>query len=159
MIRSLLLLAFAAGLQAQNIVRLEAGAEPGKATLADVAWLAGWWRGHGLGGDVEEVWTKPAAGSMIGMFRVIRDNKLWFSELMSLSEENGSLVLRVKHFHPDLKGWEEKDKSLDFKLVRIDDRGAWFDGLSLLKDGNNGMRAVVLIKGRGETAFEYKRER
>lgn len=56
---------------------------------------------------------------MMGMYRLIRNAKPAFYELCTIVEENGSLVLRLKHFNPDLKGWEETDKTVDFPLVAL----------------------------------------
>jgi hypothetical protein len=39
----------------ENTVRLAEGAASPPATLGGMAWLAGSWRGEGLGGQVEEV--------------------------------------------------------------------------------------------------------
>src|SRR5687767_15552524 len=39
------------------------------ASLSDVRWLEGHWSGTGLGGVCEEVWGRPTAGAMMGMFR------------------------------------------------------------------------------------------
>src|SRR5687767_15714011 len=44
-----------------------------RATIADMAWLAGRWTGDGLGGRTEEIWSPPDAGTMMGTFRLIRD--------------------------------------------------------------------------------------
>ena len=41
--------------------------------VEDFAWLAGYWRGEGLGGVCEEIWSEPLAGSMIGLFRLVRN--------------------------------------------------------------------------------------
>jgi hypothetical protein len=50
---------------------------------------------------------------------------------------------------------------VNFKLVRVDAKGAWFDGLSLLRDGADGMLAVVRLKNKDgslrELSFRYKR--
>ena len=39
--------------------------EAADATLDDVAWIAGDWRGTAFGGECEEAWQKPMAGSML----------------------------------------------------------------------------------------------
>jgi hypothetical protein len=141
---------------AQSTVRTEPKAEAARATLADISWIAGQWQGKGLGGIAEETWSHPASGSMVGMFRIIRNDKVWFYELMVISEENRSLTLRLKHFHSDMKGWEEKDRTVDFKLVRVDDKGVWFDGLNMLRDGRDGMTAAVMVRDKDGKTSEVK---
>ena len=39
-------------------------------SIDDFAWLAGHWRGEGLGGVCEEVWSQPLAGTMMGSCRL-----------------------------------------------------------------------------------------
>jgi hypothetical protein len=145
-----------------NTVRLDAGAASPPATLAEMAWLAGSWRGEGLGGVVEEIWSPPSAGSMMGAFRLVRNGTTSFYELMALVEHEGSLVLRLKHFDADLTGWEEKDETVEFPLVAVD--GDWFrfDGLSIHRRNTEAMSVYVAISSNDgearEAAFEYSRQ-
>src|SRR5687768_8740792 len=74
------------------------------ATLQDMAWFTGRWTGNGLGGETEESWSAPAGGAMMGMFRLVKDGKVVFYEFLTLVEREGSLVLKLKHFNPDLTG-------------------------------------------------------
>jgi hypothetical protein len=142
------------------LVRDDAAARP-RATLADVAWLEGEWRGKALGGEVEETWGPPKAGAMLCMFRLVKDGKPVFYELVAIVEVDGSLEVRVKHFHPDLTGWEERTEVQTFPLVRVDANTAWFDGMTFHRDGADAMRAWVRVQRRDGTAtdeaFEYRR--
>ena len=78
-----------------NTLALAADAAPGKATLADVGWLAGHWVGPGLGGTCEEVWVPPLAGSteMMGLFRFVKDGKTQFTEHFVLAQDGPTLTL------------------------------------------------------------------
>ena len=83
--------------------------------LEKIAWIAGDWHGEAMGGSFEEAWLPPSAGTMVGVFKFIKDGEVGFYELLTIvPTEDDSLVLRLKHFHGDLKGWEEKDKSIEF---------------------------------------------
>jgi|SRR5690606_24313065 len=113
-----------------NTLRLGEGEPAAQATIDAMAWLAGAWSGSGLGGDNEEIWSAPRDGSMMGMYRLIRDGEPAFYELLTLTEADGSLMLRLKHFHPDLRGWEERDESVAFPLVAIRNGRFYFDGLT-----------------------------
>jgi hypothetical protein len=106
-----------------------ASAQDAKATLSDFTWLVGHWSGPGLGGTSEEMWTTPADGSMPGMFRLVRDGKVVFYELLTLTERNGGVVLRLKHFNADLTGWEEKAQVLEFPLIKITPTEAHFTSM------------------------------
>jgi hypothetical protein len=137
-----------------NVLRLDKKAERPKATVADVAWLAGHWTGEGLGGACEEWWSPPAAGSVMGVFRFMKADKVVFYEILTVVEDGGSLVMRLKHFHGDLKGWEEKDKAVDFPLVKLTPTEAFFDGLTYRKLPDGSLRAYVLIRRKDGTVKE-----
>jgi hypothetical protein len=148
--------------QSANTMKLAADQKPGSATIADMAWMAGHWVGEGLGGYAEEIWSPPRGGVMMGVFRVYKGDKPFFYEIMILSEHEGSLILKIKHFNPDVTGWEEKDKSVDFPLVTKSEGGMYFNGLTFRPEGADGMTAIVAIHGKDgtvrEEAFRYKRK-
>lgn len=131
------------------------------AALEDVAWIAGHWRGEALGGIVEEVWTPPLGPSMMASFKLVVGDEVRFYELCTLTEENGSLMLRLKHFHSDLKGWEEKDETVDFPLLEIGPGKVVFDGLRFERVSDDEMNVVVVTEDRDgrrdELRFNYHR--
>ncbi len=141
---------------------LTAGAASPPASLADVGWLAGRWVGEGLGATVEEVWLPPVGDAMTGVFRLVREGRVDFYEIVTLAEEEGSLVLSLKHFHPDLTGWEERDEVVRFPLVHHDADTWWFDGLTIQRAGPDDMRIWVALGREGdrprEALFAYRRE-
>ena len=81
-----------------------------KATLADLAFIAGQWRGEMQGGITEENWSLAAGDSMMGVFRFVKNGKAVFYEMLLIEATPNGPVLRLKHFHPGLRGWEEKDE-------------------------------------------------
>ena len=94
-------------------------AEP---SVNDFAWLAGSWRGEGLGGICEEIWSPALGGTMMGTFRLVKDDKVVFYEIMVLGSDKG-MCLRVKHFSEAFVSWEEKADSVRFacKSVKAND--------------------------------------
>lgn len=100
------------------------------ATLDDVRWLAGSWTGTGLGGEVQEMWTTPAGGSMAGVFKLTVSGAVALYEMMWIVEDEATLSLRLKHFNSDLTGWEDVEEHVDFPLVRMEEGAAYFDGLT-----------------------------
>jgi uncharacterized protein DUF6265 len=98
------------------------------ATLAQVAWIAGHWVDDSEGGLSEEVWTAPSGDSMIGMWRYVAKGKVQIFELLSITEEDGGPVFRLRHFSPRMVAREEKDKPLALPLVSLEDREASFEG-------------------------------
>lgn len=131
-----------------------------QATLENIQWLAGHWRGEGLGGTTEEVWTAPLGNSMMCAFKFLQNDEVKFYELVTITEENGTLIMRLKHFHANLIGWEEKDETVDFKLVKTTKDVIYFDGFTIEKVDNERMNIYVVIQdseGKKEVKFEYHR--
>lgn len=81
------------------------------------AWLAGNWTGDGFGGTSEELWSQPDAdGTMMGTYRHHKgDGSLNFYEFMVMD----STGLRLKHFNPDMTGWETKEDFVHFKAIEF----------------------------------------
>ena len=130
------------------------------ANIGQLSWLAGHWRGEALGGVVEEHWAPPSAGSMVGSFKLSSNGKVKFYEIEIIREVADSLMLQLKHFGHDLKGWEEKDETVDFRLVKIEQNAAYFEGFTIRKISDDEMHMVVVIgneKKRDEVIFKYHR--
>jgi uncharacterized protein DUF6265 len=147
--------------QTEHTFKPRPGAARPAATIADMAWLAGHWTGPALGGTSEEMWTPPSAGAMMGMYRLIKDGRPVFYELLTLVEEGGSLVLRLKHFNADLSGWEEKDRSLAFPLLAKEAGALHFDGMSFQPQGKDALTVYLAIGQKDghvrEETFTYTR--
>jgi hypothetical protein len=122
-------------------------------SIEDMAWIAGSWKGDGMGGQFEETWNAPMGGEMMGMFKLVSDGEVKFYEIMAIVPEKGSYVLRLKHFSPGLVGWEEKDKSVEFPLLTASSDEVRFDGLTFQKS-DEGMSIEVLV---GEDDGQSKR--
>jgi hypothetical protein len=146
--------------QTRNTLKMDPNARPAKATIADISWLAGHWIGEGLGGTTEEVWAPPLGNSMMGMYRLVKNGKVVFSELLFIVETGDSLVLKLKHFDADFKGWEAKDVALSFPLVKLGPREAFFDGMTIRAPESAFLEAFVAIRRKSgeitEEAFRYK---
>lgn len=140
---------------------LQLGDKPSpKASLTEVAWIAGSWEGEAFGGQVQEVWTPPLGDSMMCAFKLVVEGKVQFYELCQIREENGSLVLRLKHFNGDLKSWEEKNDTVDFKLVKIEEQTVYFEGFTIEKASANRLNMYVMLGEDGkksEMTFNYSR--
>jgi hypothetical protein len=83
--------------------------------VADLAWLAGAWRGTLGGAAIEEHWSAPAGGEMVGTFRWDREPPLY--ELLVLADAPEGAVMRLRHFGPGLVAWEEKEGAVVFRPV------------------------------------------
>jgi ketosteroid isomerase-like protein len=106
------------------------------ATVNDLDWLTGRWSGEGFGGWLEEIWSPPAGAQMLATFRMLENGKPVFSEICQIAEENGTLTYKVKHFNPDLTGWEEKNEYVTFNLIKIEPNAVYFNGLTMALAGD-----------------------
>jgi hypothetical protein len=156
----LLAAAPAAAQETRSAIR---GQGPPPARLADLGWLVGTWEGEGITGPAREVYSAPINGQMTGHFIQTRGDGIWFFEIMSIAEVDGSLEYRLKHFNADLTGWEEKDEVRRFPLVAAAEGALYFDGLTIRRDGEDGMIGAVRIDDRDgtsrEAVFHYRRVR
>ncbi len=131
-----------------------------KADLSNIQWIEGHWKGEALGGITEEVWTPPHGGSMMCAFKLVVNSKVKFYQIVTITEEDSSLILRLKHFHSDLKGWEEKNETIDFKLVKVSENKVYFDGFTFEQISDNEINIYVVFQNEGEKRemkFNYKK--
>lgn len=137
--------------------------------LAPFAWMQGTWsrtQGHDY---LEESWSAPAGDCMQGMFRWIKDGKLWMVELMTITVDDGTPVFRLRHFDRRQVAWEEKDGALTYPLKQISTDEVRFEDPT-----NDKTRAFVFARpsadeyevrlvpapgGKGNaTSFRFKRK-
>jgi uncharacterized protein YecT (DUF1311 family) len=126
------------------------------ATLEQMSWLVRQWSGAGIGdAPAWESWLPPTGDTMVGTFvQQTAGGGIRFTEHLYLMEEEGTLVLRLKHFNADLTGWEDKDDILTFPLVAIEECAAYFNALTLRCDGENGLLAAVRMKSDSDEISE-----
>ena len=140
-----------------NTIRLADGAARPAAAVADLAWLSGAWTGEGLGGTVDEAWSAPAGGAMVGHFRLVKDGKPVFYEILTILEHEGSVEIRLKHVNADMTGWEEKNAFTTFRLARIEPGAAWFNGLTFKRVGDDRMEIYLALRaGSAGELTEHK---
>src|SRR5206468_2932453 len=83
--------AFAGGRQGPKALKVES-----------LAFMAGAWEKSDGAVSMEEHWTAPQGGCMMGMFRQVNgDKKLREFEVIEESPEG--MIMTIKHFSPDLK--------------------------------------------------------
>lgn len=138
-------------------IQLEPGQKSAPIAVEDFAWLTGCWTGSGLGGDCAETWSDPLAGTMIGSFLFTENGKPIFSEHFALIAKEDSVTLKLKHFHQDMKGWEEKDKFIEFPFVKRIGNRFHFGGLTYVAIDETHMEVYVTMK-EGEKMTELKFE-
>ncbi len=153
-----------AGFLSTSTAQEATGAPPPAAQvrIADAAWLTGDWIGEGFGGVLEESWSAPAGAQMVGHFRMVQDGVPQFYEFLAIEEYEGGLRYRVKHFNPDLTGWEEKNEAHTFAFVSAMPDELHFDGLILRRTGPEASDHILTMRrgdGPPETVTLHYRRR
>ena len=117
-------------------------------TIASVAFMAGQWKGGMDGGIAEEHWSKPQGNNVMGMFRWLKpDGTPAMFEILTITEESGSVFLRLRHFSARLGANEEKDDPMTLKLAEATATKAVFRGI----DTEKRLAACIYEKtGAGE---------
>jgi hypothetical protein len=157
----ILFLAAITSLTAQNTLSLKDGETSPTATISQIEWMTGHWKGDAFGGSTEEIWSPPAVGSMMFVFRLIVDNEIVFYEIGHIRELESSLVFELKHFGADLKGWEEKDEVQTFKFIKARENRMYFEGFTFERISYQEINIYGLIENEDGTTeemkFNYKR--
>ena len=147
----------------EHTIQLDDPANQPSASLEEVAWLSGHWRGEGLGGTIEEVWSPPQGDTMVGAFKLMKADTVSMYELCAIVEENDRIAMWVKHFNPDFTGWEEKSDKVVFPLIRIEPGALYFDGLTFKQLDDDTIDVYLAFGGQGgeirEAKLEYTRYR
>ena len=144
--------------QEAKTLSFKEGMQSPAASIEAAGWLAGHWRGEAFGGIAEELWSPPLGESMMFAFKLVVEGKVSFYELGAIIQTGETLVLKLKHFHGDLRGWEEKDETVDFPLVKITNNTLYFDGFTIERVNDEEINIHVLMKEQGtEITFHYKK--
>jgi hypothetical protein len=140
-----------------------AGIERPAAAVAELAWLAGRWEGPGIGGAMaQETYSAPLGGMIAGHFaQAGEDGAITFYELIQIAPDEGSIVLRLKHFSGELIAWEEKDKMVRFPLIAREEGVWYFNGLTFRRVGPDRLHVAVRMNhkdgSQSELTFDFRR--
>ena len=135
--------------------------------LSDFAWLAGRWVDDSGGNLSEEIWSAPSGDAMQGMWRYVVEGKARIYEILTISADEGGLVMRLRHFDPKLVAREEKAAPVTLKLVSSAAQSATFEGPEASGSGQvrltyvlapDGLLNVTLEKdGKKAGGFSFRR--
>jgi hypothetical protein len=90
--------------------------------IGRLGWMAGCWSMQSGASTIEETWTTPAGGMMLGTSRTMKGGKTVFHEFMRISVENGTVI-----YTPRIGSSE---KPVNFKLVKQGEEEVVFENLS-----------------------------
>ncbi len=66
-----------------------------RAELADLGWLTGHWEGEHENGRIDEMWSRPAGGTILGASRVTDDGRTLFREFFEIRQDDAGMELVV----------------------------------------------------------------
>ncbi len=142
-----------------ELIKKEEPIDPNKKLepkLENIAWIVGNWKGEAFGGLTEENWSEPSGDSMMATFKLIIDKKVSFYEIEIIREVENSLILQLKHFNNDLKGWETKDETVNFPLIEITSNKVTFEGMVFEKISDTEMNVYVDIHNKDGSVENVK---
>ena len=87
--------------------------------MADLAWLAGSWRGSFFDqGPMEEAWQAPMGNAMVGTFRALKGETTFLYEMLLIEQTEKGIDLHLRHFDAGLAAWaSEAEKHGVYPLV------------------------------------------
>ncbi|GAB4244333.1 MAG: hypothetical protein Tsb0034_22490 [Ekhidna sp.] len=106
-----------------------------------------------MGLAAPEVWSEPSAdGTIMGVYRHHSgDGSLNFYEFLVLDTTG----LRLKHFNPDMNGWETKEDFVHFEAIEFTDSKIVLKGLVYELKSENEMEIRLDLKNKeGKTWTE-----
>ena len=135
-------------------------------------WMSGSWIEEAEHRRCDEIWSSPDADTLMGMFRWISEEDVSFYEFMVIKPTEEGVELHVKHFHPTLVAWEERERFQAFVLAEVNDQRAVFaakhtdedpeteTGWVIYELADDDRLTVRLIEASGEAklTFVYERE-
>lgn len=95
-----------------------------KLSLENFAWLEGKWSGTKEGRLNEEWFSAPEGGSISVMFRMTMPDKTMIVQVGTITEDEGSIVLRTRSFGPRMQPYGAEP--LELKLTSFEGQTAEF---------------------------------
>tara|TARA_B110000503_G_C7118819_1_gene401518 strand:+ start:79 stop:555 length:477 start_codon:yes stop_codon:yes gene_type:complete len=154
----ILCLTFSAISFAQNTLHYNNDKGSEKTTLQNIKWLEGNWKGEAFNGIYKENWSKPFGESMVFNFKLVVKEKIVFYELGHIIEKDGTLLYQIKHFYANLKGWEEKDQSEDFRFIKKEANRMYFDNFTFEYVSENEVNLYAYFEdSKEEMVFNFNK--
>lgn len=139
----------------QNTLQYNDEKGSANATLEDVKWLSGNWKGTSPFGVCQENWDEPSGKTMMFCFKMISDNKVSFYEFGQIIEKDKSIEMQIRHFSGDLKPWENEKPEI-FKFIKKEDNRFYFDGITYEKVGDKTLNVYVYFEeSKEEIKFTF----
>ncbi len=146
------------------VMALAATAKAKAPTVEGLKWLEGSWTSTQTDGGLgEQTWLAPRAGTMMGVFRLIRKDKVEFAEVLTVTQREYGLVLTIRRFD---KGLTPLPGEAEFTSTSQTATGTVFEskdaklGRITWRTSKTGMEVQVIPAGTTKpVTFTYTRVR
>jgi hypothetical protein len=132
--------------------------EAAKGTIADVQWLAGAWVGTRGRASIEERWSPPLGGAMLGLSRTVSGERMVAFEFLRIVERDGGLVYIAQ---------PNGTSPTEFVLTELQGKRAVFENprhdspqriVYEMSDDGALSASIGFINGGRPQRFDFKRE-
>lgn len=123
-----------------------AASRPAVPAVSDLWWLCGQWVGDWNGERIEEHWSEPEGGAMMGMCRMTRGTQRVLYEFLLIEPGESGPVYRVRHFRREMKALEESPHAF-----------AWLRGErgeAVFENPDHDMPRRIIYRQKGDDARE-----
>ena len=117
----------------------ESTADRADPKLEGLSFLAGSWHRQNGNTVMEEHWTAPSGGCMMGMMRQVTEGKVGVREFILLEEGEDGIRMSVKHVGPKMA--DIPGRAYTLKLAKFDGTEAVFEN-----PGEGTLKAVIYRK-------------
>lgn len=125
-------------------------ASPGAAaSLDELTWMVGNWKGPAMGGTLEERWAPADGKTMSALVRSTASGATNMVEVIVISETEDGLELRLRQFDPDLT--PRTPEPAVFALESMDERSVTWKNTA-----SEGPLATLTYASPSEDTFQVK---
>ena len=131
---------------------------PAEATAPDMAWLSGAWTGTRRTSSIEERWSPPSGGALLGVSRTVKGGKMTAFEYLRIVERDAGLVYVAQ---------PGGGAATEFVLTELGENRAVFDNprhdypqrIAYELSAEGALSATIgFINGGSGTRYEFARE-
>lgn len=116
-----------------------------QASVAQLAWMTGYWQGPVGENTLEENWNAPLSGTIASTVRMAGKSGTQMVELVIIREHEGSLLLTLQQFNPDFTPRSPAPQVM--KLVESTENSVSFAD----RDNTPGLRTLKYTRGADNT--------
>lgn len=127
----------------QNILFQNEKNHPINSSIDKMNWILGDWSATLDNSTVKESWSANNSKSLMGVASIYSKDNIVLFEILSITEEEGKLYLRLRHFDSKMNAWEEKDQPKTLPLLKVKGNKYLFHGYTFEKIGKDQFKVWI----------------